>query len=73
VAPATLAAGLEGLKVHELRHTFVGLWVDAGANFKEVSVRARHPSVAFTLDTYGHLYDQSDALADRLDNLLQSR
>lgn len=42
--PATLAAGLEGLKVHELRHSFVALWVDAGANVKEVSVRVGHSS-----------------------------
>jgi hypothetical protein len=56
--------------VHQLRHTFVSLWVAAGAN-AEVSVRAGHSSVAFTLDRYGHLYhDQDDAIADRLDDLL---
>ena len=72
--PAVSAAGLEGFKVHELRHTFVALWVDAGANVKEVSVRAGHSSVAFTLDHYGHLYqDRSDALAERLDDLLDAR
>jgi integrase len=57
--------------VHELRHTFASLWVDAGAGVKEVSVRAGYSSVAFTLDHYGHLYeDRSDALADQLDVLL---
>lgn len=72
--PATSAAGLEGLKFHELRHTFVALWIDAGANLKEVSTRAGHSSVAFTLDHYGHLYeDRSDQLADRLDDLLDER
>jgi integrase len=69
--PATRAAGCEGFKFHELRHTFVALWVAAGANVKEVSVRAGHSSVAFTLDQYGHLYeDHSDTLAERLDGLL---
>lgn len=69
--PATRAAGLDALRVHDLRHTFVSLWVDAGANVKEVSVRAGHSSVAFTLDRYGHLYeDRGDDLADRLDALL---
>lgn len=43
--PATRKAELEGLKVHELRHTFVALWVAAGVNPKEVSVRAGHLSV----------------------------
>lgn len=71
--PAVSATGLEGFKVHELRHTFVALWVDAGANVKEVSVRAGHSSVAFTLDHYGHLYeDRSDTLAERLDDLLNA-
>ena len=48
--PATRAAKLGPLKVHELRHTFVALWIDAGLNPKEVSIRAGHSSVAFTLD-----------------------
>ena len=69
--PAVRMAGLDGLKLHELRHTFVALWVDAGAGVKEVSVRADH---SFTLDHYGYLYeDRSDALADRLNELLEDR
>jgi hypothetical protein len=45
-----------------------------GAGVKEVSVRAGHSSVAFTLAHYGHLYeDRPDALADRLDDLLEDR
>src|ERR687892_2625715 len=51
---------------HELRHTFVALWIAAGANPKEVSVRAGHSSVAFTLDRYGHLYqDTEDDIPER--------
>lgn len=68
--PAVRAAGLEPLKMHELRHSFVALWVNAGANPKEVSVRAGHSSVAFTLDRYGHLYDQAEDTMDKLDALL---
>jgi integrase len=72
--PAVVAAGLSGLKFHELRHTFVALWIAAGANPKEISVRAGHSSVAFTLDRYGHLYeDAEDQIPDRLDALLFSR
>ncbi|MGH8900064.1 MAG: tyrosine-type recombinase/integrase [Egibacteraceae bacterium] len=68
--PAVRKAGLDPLSFHELRHTFVSLWVAVGANAKEVSVRAGHSSAAFTLDRYGHLY-QDDAIADRLDDLLR--
>jgi len=69
--PATKAAGLEGLRPHDLRHTFVALWVMLGRNAKEVSKVAGHSSVAFTLDRYGHLYEVDDeGLADRLDALI---
>jgi integrase len=71
--PAIATVGLPGLKFHELRHTFVALWVAAGANPKEVSIRAGHSSVAFTLDRYGHLYeDAEDEIPDRLDALLSA-
>jgi integrase len=65
--PATKAAGLQGLRIHDLRHTAVALWIAAGATPKEVAVRAGHTSVSFTLDRYGHLYPEADAtLRDRL-------
>ena len=66
--PATRAAGLDGLRIHDLRHTAVALWIAASANPKEVAARAGHTSVSFTLDRYGHLYPEADqALRDRLD------
>jgi integrase len=66
--PATIAAGLPGLKVHELRHTAVALWIAAGASPKEVAARAGHTSVSFTLDRYGGLFEGHDReLRDRLD------
>ncbi len=72
--PATNLAGANPLKVHELRHTFVALWVDAGENLKSVSVRAGHSSVAFTQDRYGHLYENREPeIQDRLDALLEAR
>ena len=68
--PATRKAGLDGLRIHDLRHTAVALWIAAGAGPKEVSTRAGQTSVSFTLDRYGHLYPEADtALRDRLDAL----
>ena len=70
--PATIAAGLEGLKVHELRHTAVALWIAAGASPKEVAARAGHTSVSFTLDRYGGLFEGHDReLRDRLDTMFE--
>jgi integrase len=69
--PAVRAAGLAPLRPHDLRHTAVALWIAAGANPKEVSVRAGHTSVSFTLDRYGHLFEGHDLeLRDRLDAML---
>ena len=66
--PAVRAAALEPLRPHDLRHTAVALWIAAGANPKEVAVRAGHTSVSFTLDRYGHLFEGHDTeLRDRLD------
>jgi integrase len=69
--PAVNAIGLDGLREHDLRHTFVAIWVDLGVNPREVSKRAGHSSVAFTLDRYGHLFERDDDdVSDRLDALL---
>lgn len=71
--PAVRAAGLEPLRPHDLRHTFVSLLVTAGANVKQVSTWAGHSSVTVTLDTYTHLFrDDGADVADRLDDLLTS-
>lgn len=70
--PAVERAGLapEGgrkLRIHDLRHTAVALWIATGANPKQISVRAGHTSVAFTLDRYGHLFEDDDErMTDRL-------
>jgi hypothetical protein len=46
----------------------VAVTIGAGADAKKVSVRAGHSSVAFTLDRYGHLYeDEEDQVTKRLD------
>ena len=66
--PATRVADLDGLRIHDLRHTAVALWIAAGANPKEVAARAGHASVSFTLDRYGHLFPEADLmLRERLE------
>jgi hypothetical protein len=65
---AVRAAELDGLRIHDLRHTAVALWIAAGASPKEVARRAGHTSVKTVLDVYGHLYDEADvALRERLE------
>jgi integrase len=66
--PTVRAAEFDGLRIHDLRHTAVALWIAAGASPKEVARRAGHTSVKTVLDVYGHLYDEADvALRERLE------
>lgn len=66
--PATRSAGLEGVRIHDLRHTAVALWIAAGASANEVKVRAGHTSVVTVLDRYGHLLPgQEERVNDALD------
>jgi integrase len=68
--PAVVAAELTPLRIHDLRHTAVALWIAAGANPKQIAARAGHTSVSVVLDRYGHLLpDHDDELMHALENL----
>jgi integrase len=56
---------LPRIRLHDLRHTHATHLLDAGTNVKLVSERLGHATVAFTLDTYGHVLPgrQADAAA----------
>jgi len=61
--PAVVAAGLEPLRPHDLKHTGVALLALAGVDPSEIARREGHNSVAFTYDRYGHLFPEIDKLA----------
>jgi len=71
--PAVERAGLDPLRIHDLRHTAVSFWMAAGASPNEIARRAGHTSVAVVLDRYGHdqlgrqqgVTDALDAMATR--------
>lgn len=56
---------LPKVRLYDLRHCCATLLLDAGVNPKVVSERLGHASVAFTLDTYGHVlpHQQDEATA----------
>ena len=65
---ALKVSGLAPLRVHDLRHAAVSLWIREGASPKLIAYRAGHSSAAYVLDVYGHLFGGEDAeLAARLD------
>jgi integrase len=60
----TLAkAGLEYLRIHDLRHTCAALWVAQSESAKFIQQQMRHSSIKTTLDTYGHLLPDAGAKA----------
>jgi integrase len=62
--PALAAVGLEGIHIHDLRHTGNQFTANAGANIKELMVRMGHDSERAAL-IYLHSSDKRQrALAD---------
>jgi integrase len=52
--PATAdAAAVEGVRLHDLRHTFAVLQLSAGVHFMQVSQWLGHATYSLTLDVYG--------------------
>ena len=49
-----------GLRYHDLRHYLASLLIADGADVKVVQARLRHASGKTTLDTYMHLWPDSD-------------
>ena len=71
--PATVAAGVAPLRVHDLRHTCASLAIAAGADVKVLQRMLGHASAALTLDRYGHLLPgQAQSVADRLDEMARA-
>jgi len=68
--PALGEAGIEHLRVHDLRHTCASLLIATGANPKAVQAQLGHSSIQVTFDRYGHLFpSDQEALAARMDEV----
>ena len=59
--------------LHSLRHTFASLLIHHGENIKYVSRQLGHSSTSFTLDIYGHLFQEAgDRAMGRLQKAIRS-
>jgi integrase len=65
---------LDGLGLHDCRHTYASFMIAAGANAKSLSTYMGHANIATTFDRYGHLMpgNESEA-AELLDAFLSTR
>lgn len=59
-ARATIDGLPEGFRIHDLRHYYASLLIAAGLDVKVVQARLRHASAKTTLDTYAHLWPDTD-------------
>lgn len=57
---ACAAAGLDGLRIHDLRHTHAAWLISAGVPLTAIQRRLGHASIAVTSDRYGHLMPAVD-------------
>ncbi len=66
------ASELPKVRLHDLRHTYATLLIEAGVDLKTVSAALGHSSVAITADLYGHVRPAMlQSAADKLDALLE--
>jgi integrase len=72
--PAAKTAGLPvGTGMHSLRHYYASLLIRFGESVKTVQARLGHASAAETLDTYSHLWpDSDDRTREAIDSVLGS-
>jgi len=73
--PAARTAGLaEGTGFHALRHFYASLLIRHGESVKTVQGRLGHATASETLDTYGHLWpDSEDRTRDAVEAVLRPR
>ena len=69
---AIKASGLpDGTGFHALRHYYASLLIRHGESVKTVQARLGHASAVETLDTYSHLWpDSDDRTRDAIDSVL---
>ncbi len=64
----------EGFRFHDLRHYFASLLISSGSDVKVVQARLRHASAKTTLDTYAHLWpDTEESTRAAVDSVLAAR
>jgi integrase len=70
--PAARAAGIEGLRVHDLRHTAGTLATAAGGSLREVMDRLGHSTTVAAVRYQHVMADQDAAIARELNRLIES-
>lgn len=60
-------SGLSGIRLHDLRHLYATLALEAGVDLKTVSSNLGHTSINITADVYGHVTEKMrDSAAEKV-------
>ena len=63
--------GMDGVRLHDARHTYASLMLRLGVNPKVVQEQMGHARVQITLDTYSHVMPGlKEGAAEKLGKLL---
>lgn len=63
-------AGVKRIKIHDFRHSHASLLINKGANPTIVAQRLGHSDIAMTLNTYSHMFPNSQKeIINLLDNI----
>ena len=63
IGAAVIAPGLPRVtRYHDLRHFYASALIAANLNPKVIQARLGHATIAETMDTYGHLFPDSEDL-----------
>lgn len=74
LSQAAEKAGVEKIRVHDLRHSHASLLINLGVNILAISRRLGHDNIKTTLDIYGHLYHTTnEEIAAKLENLITKK
>lgn len=57
---------METIRFHDLRHTSATLLIHEGEHPKVIVARLGHSSITTTMNTYGHLLEETDQRASTL-------
>ena len=67
-------AGLEGIRLHDARHTHASLMLKQGIHPKIVQERLGHATISTTLDLYSHVSPGlQQAAAETFDNIVRPK
>jgi integrase len=69
----TKLAGLDPIRIHDLRHSHASMLIDMGVPITEISKRLGHKDPSVTLRTYSHMYkNKGRNIADKIGDLFNS-